>query len=392
MSAPTFLLRPSAAGKWVRCAGYATLAARFPERTGDNTVRDEGTAGHWAAYELGNGRQAPSVAPNGVELTDEIMDGVNEYLAVLASWGAPVYMESSVQAISIHPTQCGGSVDAWAWDAAKRILYVGDLKLGYRQVSAFENWQLLCYVRGVIDYLQSVHGKFTEHFTVVMVIVQPRGYGYPTVKEWRVSSEALIPYMSKLRDAASRAVLYAEQGEDGFKARGEYNVGAWGEPFTAGPHCDGCSAAGNCPTLSNAGLAVVDISGCNSGPDVTPQLAGWRLRRLMRARDTLDAEIDALTAMLEHEVGTKRTIVPFFEMGSGSSRRAWREGAEEKAVTMARMLGVDITKTKPMTPTQAVAALKYVAPGVLDQYIEQRPGKVKLRLLDENHAAKLFSE
>lgn len=143
MSAPTFLLRPSAAGKWVRCAGYATLAARFPERTGDNTVRDEGTAGHWAAYELGNGRQAPSVAPNGVELTDEIMDGVNEYLAVLASWGAPVYMESSVQAISIHPTQCGGSVDAWAWDAAKRILYVGDLKLGYRQVSAFENWQLL---------------------------------------------------------------------------------------------------------------------------------------------------------------------------------------------------------------------------------------------------------
>lgn len=388
-----FTLRPSAAGMWMRCAGYATMHARYPERPGDNEVREEGTAGHWAAFEIGNGRAVPvgTIAPNGVELTDDILDGVHEYLDVLRSWGAPVYLEHSVQIPSIHPTECGGQVDAWAWDATKRVLYVGDLKLGYRQVEAFDNWQLLCYVRGVIDYLQSVHGKFTDHFEVVMVIVQPRGYGYPTVKTWRTTTDKLVTRMTKLRDAADRAVFFRTAGVEGWNEGNKYRVGQWGEPLTAGPHCDNCNAAGNCPALAQASMAIVDTSGQATPYDATALQVGYRLRRLMRARDTIDAEIDALKARVEHEIRQNGTAIPYFGLEVGKGKDVWIEGKEKEAITAAKLCGADIAKpVKPLTVIQARAALRKIAPGVIDQYTERRPGALKLSLLPENHAEKLF--
>lgn len=388
-----FLLRPSAAGMWMRCAGYATMHARYPERPGDNEVREEGTAGHWAAFEIGNGRAVPvgTIAPNGVELTDDILDGVHEYLDVLRSWGVPVYLEHSVVIPSIHATECGGQVDAWAWDAAKRILYVGDLKLGYKQVEAFDNYQLLCYVRGVIDYLQSIDGKFTEHFEVVMVIVQPRGYGYPTLKTWRTTTDKLIDRLRRLKDAADRAVFFSTAGVEGWNNQATYMVGNWGDPLTAGPHCDNCNAAGNCPALAQASMAVVDTSGKATPHDATPQQVGYRLRRLMRARDTIDAEIDALKARLEHEIRQNGTAIPYFGLDVGKGKDVWIEGKEKDAITTAKLCGADIQKpAKPLTVIQARAALRFIAPGLIDQYTEHRPGAQKLRLLPENHAEKLF--
>jgi len=360
------------------------MAARFPELPGDNTVREEGTAGHWAAYEIGNNRPVPegTIAPNSVELTDEILDGVAEYLTVLRSWGSPVYMESQVAIPSIHK-ECGGAVDAWSWDAVNRVLYVADLKLGYVPVDPFELWQLLAYFRGILDYLQAIYGAFTEHFKVVFVIVQPRGYGQPTVKTWSVNSAKLIPYMTQLRTAADHAIAYRD-GQYGMR------VGSEKGAFTAGPHCENCSANANCATLQAAGLHLIDVSGNHGELELTAEQAAAELRRLDRAIETAKARQSGLEAKLTHAIQKDGFVHRNFEYSGGTGKLAWIEGEAPKAIALAKLLGVDIAKPlTALTPTQAKAKL----PGtVLDAFTVRKPGSLKLRRLADNHADKLFNQ
>lgn len=384
METPQFTLRPSAAGLWVRCAGYATMAARFPELPGDNEVREEGTAAHWVAYEIGNNRPVPegTVSPNGVEVTEEMLDGVAEYLAVLRSWGSPVYMESPVAIPSVH-AECGGTVDAWSWDAANRIMRVADLKFGYVPVDPFELWQLICYVRGVLDYLQAIYGRFTEHFTVEMIIVQPRGYGHDTVKVWRTNSEKLIPYMTTLRTAANAAVAFRD-------GKFDLTVGSERGAFTAGPHCMNCSANANCATLQAASLQLIDVSTDHGALELTADQAAAELRRLDRAIKVMEARQSGLEGKLTHAIQKEGFIHRNFEMGSGNGRVVWQEGKAVQAIALAKVLGFDIAKPlQALTPTQAKAKI----PGtVLDAFTVRKPGSLKLRRLADNHADKLFNQ
>jgi hypothetical protein len=360
------------------------MAARFPELPGDNEVREEGTAGHWAAFEIGNNRPVPegTIAPNGVALTEEILDGVAEYLAVLRSWGSPIYLESQVAIPSIH-AECGGTVDAWSWDAVNRIMRVADLKLGYKPVDPFELWQLIAYVRGVLDYLQAIHGRFTEHFTVEMIVVQPRGYGHDTVKTWRVNSEKLIPYMNKLQAAASHAVAFRD---------GDYAlvVGSEKGAFTAGPHCENCSAKADCATLQTASLQLIDVSTDHGALELTADQAAAELRRLDRAIKVMEARQAGLEGKLEHAIQKENFIHRNFEMSGGNGKLAWDDGKAVQAIALAKVLGFDIAKPlQALTPTQAKAKV----PGtVLDAFTVRKPGKLKLTRLADNHADKLFNQ
>jgi len=378
-----FACRPSAAGIWVPCAAYAAMAKQFPEQPGDNEVREEGNAGHWAAYEVGNGRPVPvgTIAPNGVEMTDELVDAVHDWLDVLRGWGVPVYMEAPVQAKRIHPTECGGTTDAAGWNAATRTMYVGDLKLGYRQVHPYKNWQLICYFFAFLEYLESQLGTFTEHFNVVFVIFQPRAYGYPALKEWHTTSDKLIDLLPVLQRAAARNVAWPTP-----------MVGEEAACYTPGPHCDGCPGAGNCPGLAQASLAITDLSVDRAlTDDHGYQVVAQRLRMLYRARDTLKAEIDGCEARLEFEIRNNHNTVPGFEVSGGPGKLAWLDGVETQVLALGQMLGVSLAKpVKPITPTQAAEAVKHKAPGVTAQFAHRQPGKAKLRMLPENFAEKLF--
>lgn len=370
METPQFALRPSAAGLWVVCGGYARMAAKHPELPNDNEVREEGTAAHWLAYETGNNRPHAigTKAPNGIEIDEEMQDGVAEYLAFLNGLGIPIYLEHTVAIPSIHK-QCGGTIDAWGWDAVNRILYVTDLKYGYKPVDPYENWQLLSYVRGALDYLQATMGQFTEHFKVVMTIVQPRGYGHDTIKQWRTTSDRLIPYMYKLKEAARVAI-------DG---TGE---------CTAGPHCFDCSANADCKTLQTASLQLIDVSTDQGSLELAPHQASAELRRLDRAIATMQARQAGLESQMTHAIGQGH-IDQHFAMNNGRGKLAWREGVQTEVLSMARLYGKDLSKPQVLiTPTQAKGKLP---PELLDQYTEHRPGKLKLRRLNDNHADKMFN-
>lgn len=377
-----YLLRPSAASSWVKCAGYPLMVLRHPEVPGDNEVREEGTACHWAAYEVGNGRPVPegTIAPNGVEIDDHMLDAGQQYLDVLRSWGVPVYMESEVKAVSIHPDECGGTIDAWAWDAARNILYVADLKYGFRFVEVFSNWQLLAYVRGAYDYLRLHNMAPNQPFAVVMTIVQPRSYGADTVRTWRTTSDALQPYMTKLQQRASIAVALQ---------KGWNHVGLDDyAQLTAGDHCGYCPALAYCKAHQQAIGADLDTSTDAISLELSPQAVANRLRQVETAMGRLKDAQNAYTAQLEHQIAVQNIQVPHYEVSSGPAKDVWKEGIEAQVITLGKLLGQDLTK--PQKVLTVIQARAKIDPKLIAQYTESRSGKRKLRRLPDNHAAKLF--
>ena len=86
-------LRPSSAAIWSKCHGYAALNAalgtEYVEET-DNEIREDGTACHWLAAELWEGRSVTpgTLSPNGREITEEMLYAVDDYHVLLRSWNA----------------------------------------------------------------------------------------------------------------------------------------------------------------------------------------------------------------------------------------------------------------------------------------------------------------
>ena len=105
---------PSAAARRNQCPQSTTLEALFPEE--DTPESREGTAAHWAVSEQLSGRTVDVglIAPNGVPLTDEMIDAadvmVNDVTDTLALYGlklADCEVERPVRMPRIHPTQFG---------------------------------------------------------------------------------------------------------------------------------------------------------------------------------------------------------------------------------------------------------------------------------------------
>jgi len=59
---------------------------------GDNIIRDEGIAAHWVAHKIGQEDFVfeGEIAPNGVEITDEILDGAILFVDTIRARGLPL--------------------------------------------------------------------------------------------------------------------------------------------------------------------------------------------------------------------------------------------------------------------------------------------------------------
>src|ERR1700761_8147814 len=100
------MLRPSGAHAWTVCAGYErmTEGRALADVEQDDQIREEGTAGHWLAQQMAHGASVPegTLAPNGVHITDEIIDCVIGYLQALAAWCVPVHIERTMRLPTIR--------------------------------------------------------------------------------------------------------------------------------------------------------------------------------------------------------------------------------------------------------------------------------------------------
>lgn len=377
MTAHAFLA-PSSAHRWVRCALAPTLERAFPSPETEKSR--EGTAAHWAVEQTiaGVPPALGDVAPNGVAVTEEMLDGAEMLVADVearlgAEWRGRVQVEKRVQIPRVHPAHNWGTPDlrAWLQVNGRWVLYLWDYKFGHRVVDAFENWQLIDYAAGCFDEM-CVNGAQDQTVAVEIVVVQPRVYHREgPVRSWRVAGSDLRPYVNRLRMAAEAATGVNPRATPGAE------------------QCRDCSGRIRCEANQRAVYDEVPRAYDPQPIDLSPNELGRELRTLRQAQALLSARVAGLEeeAMALIRAGKP---VAFFALQHGQGRKTWAKPVAE-VLTLGTLAGVNFAKPpEPVTPTQAAKLAPQLAP-VIELYSERKPGEAKLVEDDGSLARKIFS-
>lgn len=345
MSGGHSILAPSSLARTVQCPASVRMEQAYPE-TEQGPEAAEGEAAHWASAEMLAGRLVDEGerAPNGVMLTQEMVEGVDLYHDDVANALKPFGMtpaqgaiESAVGITRIHP-MCWGTPDYRAWvpghmrPTHRPLLMLWDFKFGYRFVPAFENWQMVGYVAGTLE----ATNLSDLDVDVEVRIVQPRSYHRDgPVRRWAFAASDIRAQVNIASNAAHQAL-----GED--------------PPARVGPECRDCRARHACPTLQRATASACDEAGKAQPFDMSPAALGVELRYLKRAEELLKARISGLEEQVI-SMQRKGTHVPHWSVEHGAGRRKWSKPTAE-VLALGAMFRIDLAKpVEPITPVQAVA-------------------------------------
>lgn len=359
------IIAPSALDITLHCPGSVALQKLYLDQE-ETDEQKEGTAGHWVALCYASGEGLPvagDIAPNGVEVTDEMVDGALTYIDAIGVRQPGAKLEQRVDIYRIHP-HCCGTPDYRDYNAGTRTIRIVDYKFGFKYVDVFELPQLVAYYVGVLDEL-----KLSDLDTFVeFVIVQPRYYRANPIRTWKVRA-------SDLRGLVNRIVMAVEKSF------------THTPPTASGDHCTFCLARHVCGTYQRAASICLDYAG---QPDVMlgdPVAVGNELTAIDRAIARLKGRRTGLeqqaTAFIR---GGKR--VPQYSLTQSVGRLKWTVD-DSMIIEMASLFGVDIAKPqKALTPTQCKKTLDDT---VIKSYSERVAGKLELVRTSDTEIAKVFS-
>lgn len=378
MSGGHAFLPPSGAAAWVACPAWPSMTARYPQ---DDTPESmEGTAAHWVFEQTFAGQQTAfgQVAPNGIVLTEEMLDGGDVYVETidqdLARCGldrSVLHVEQRVAMPEIHALN-SGTPDTWFYAPSAHTLYEYDYKFGHDFVDAFQNWQLVDYEAGIIDVLAHMWGQppaeFDQHLWVEFVVVQPRNYDRAgPVRRWRVKACDLRAMHNRLRSAAERAVVP--------------------EPVAQpGDQCEHCPGRHACNALQREGYRAAAKAGSSVPVELPPAALATELRMLRSAQVMLKARVTGLEEETFARV-RRGESVPGFGMEPTFGREGWSQPAGA-VIAMGQMLGKDISKPGVLTPKQAIKA--GMPEALVKSMTTQESKGLKLVEVDSTAAAKVF--
>lgn len=350
---------PSTADRWVNCPGSVKISQPLMGVYEQSEAAKEGEAAHWVAEQVARKLPVPGITPQGVEVTDEMLEGAAIYAALLPDHAV---LESHESCARIHPAMGKMRVDAAFVTMATRTLTIVDYKFGFTNVDAFENWQLLASVVG-FDYEK---GQDIE-----LVVVQPRAIGEPPVKTWKITVEEYEgKWLPILKEAALEAVSDAPR-------------------TTSGRHCMYCPARHACKTLAATTRSAVDYSMGASNLDLTPEGAGIELALLMDAAERIKHRISGVEAQVEGWLKDGKNV-PNYTLQQSYSNLKWT-APTDKVLAVAKMAGVDILKPQePLTPTQAKKA--GLAESIITKLAERQYLGDKLKRIDTNKMRKAFQQ
>lgn len=367
--------RPSGAGQWIICHGAPKLSALYPEDQESDGAR-EGTAAHWARAEVLHGRAVAEgqLTDAGFVLTAEMVEAAEDTLrrvhALIAKHGGEqpqIFIEEYV-AIDRVGAGFGGTPDLALYFPAARMLYIDDLKFGFGWVEVFENWQLLCYLAGMLQLL-NLEGR-TNDLTVVLSIYQPRAF-HPDgpLRTWETTPAEARPYIAQL-NAAFRAATESDP------------------TLQVNPSCQHCQARHACPALQAKALESIDRSRTAVPFDLPPHALGLELADVRRAIKALQARETGLTGQAEALI-SRGERVPFWSLERKPGALEWTAPTDQ-VLAMGDMLGIALAKpVRPITPTQARDA--GLGADLLAEFAERKTGAAKLVLQDDKTARKIFS-
>lgn len=371
MTAHAFL-PPSGASSWSKCALWATMNQKFPQDESAEAI--EGTAAHWTGWELLAGRpvQLGTKTPNGVLVTDEMIEG-GELLAdtIITRVTKPV-IEQRLPITAIAD-DCFGTPDAWGISSDSKHIDIVDYKYGHRFVDEFWNPQGLCYLSGIIDLLCAQWkigpGMLDQYdLSVSFTVVQPRCFykGSP-VRTHTFKLSETRPYFNTLANMAELARVANPVA-------------------TTNEHCGDCPGRHACSALQLAAYADTEYSNARTPIDLPPAAAALELRFLMRALARLEARVDGLKELTISNI-RKGDKIPYFRVEQGYGRRQWTI-PDNQIVALGELFGKDLAKPGTLTPGQAEKA--GIDPSVLKAYSFVPSTALKLVPENPTDAAKVF--
>ena len=346
----------------------AALPVNRPEL--DNDAALEGTAAHWCGSELICGR-VPVVGAahqNGVVIDADMLKHAEEYRDIVQSWGLPVYVEQYLNIPEIYEG-FGGTPDAWAYDRATATIKIIDYKYGFQIVEPFENWQLLCYVSGIITQLQ-LDGYLDQIYTVEFYVYQPRvNHIDGHLRMWKTTAANLRPFFNRLQMAAQ-------------------NVYGKNPIATTGKQCRYCEARHVCTVLLESSYSAMQMSREPDTFNLNTTQAGRELIQIESAIEILKSRKTGLEGQLIHDL-LAGNVSPHFKLDRVKSRAKWRDGSENLVLAMGEMLGVDLAQPRaPISPAQA--RKKNIDESVISIYSYNPMGEQKLVPLSTLKTRKLF--
>lgn len=345
-------LAPSSAERWVECPGSVVMQERYPQNEESEEAK-EGTASHWVASEtLEAYKKAGTLfppllefidtpAPNGVIITEEMAEGAEVYvediISTLRMCGGDIsklHIEERTAIDKVH-AESWGTPDAWFFDDKKGILYLWDYKYGHRVIQAYENWQLVEYVLGLVS------GLFPDipepEIQLDMRVVQPRTYNHEgPVRSWRTFPDMLRAHVNRLQAAAIEALSDSPR-------------------TVSGDWCRDCTARHVCQTYQEAAMIAVDVIGDLSADELPPEALGLEIRTLKRAHDAVKYRLEALQVQAIETIKSGKAV-PWWGVEQGTGQQKWKKPAAE-VFALGDLMGVEVRKkAEPITPKQAIKA------------------------------------
>lgn len=376
------IVAPSSAQRWAgQCPGSALVEARNPE-TERTQEALEGDAAHWVGAETlrsmkqhGQSRTiaAGEKAPNGVVITDEMVDAAGQYVDYVLEHCndmSRLHIEEKISIPRINP-HSEGTPDSW-WNPAppfEKTVYVPDFKYGHRFVEVNQNLQLVNYSAKIIDMVPDV-----ERW--VFAVIQPRSYtSAGPIRTWTATTAELLPLFEKLRVAAATAV-------------------APGAPTLVGEECWDCRGRHECAALSRATMAALTFAGNTVPLKMTPDALGLELRMLEHAETLIGARKTGIAGQVEALLKSQQSV-PGWELNRTKPREQWAKDPAEIFV-LGDMLNKDLRKPPAaITPPQARKLLGRALENVVAVgagYVVQPLGALKLEQTNTTLATRIFSK
>lgn len=380
-----YRLRPSGAARWAICAASVQMQEQFPETEESDSAR-EGTACHYVAeqvlrsYVSGNLQLCSDfidvIAPNGVVIDEAMVEGADLYvmdvLHVCQESGLlqKLQIEQTMQIPRIHASENGGTPDTWVFNPSNLTLDLWDLKYGHGIVEAFECWQEIDYVVGVLDLLQ----LDDRYITVNMHIVQPRGY-HPkgSIRTWTVKGSDLRPYGNTLHHQGALALQP-------------------NPPAQTGKQCKNCTALHCCQHAHHAALNAIDVGGSMSVELIPADQLKLHREILKRSSEAIDFRLTSINSQIEALIKQGKSVAGL-ALDNPLGNLKWKR-SDKEIIALGKIMStkekpVNLSKPGVITPTQAK---KLIDGSVISVYADRPKGKTKIVDSLDTKAASVFSQ
>ena len=361
----------SALPRLMQCGASKVMPGFTPpgiiEQTDDQR---EGDAAHWLATEFLTGRTTDLYewidrkAPNGVYISDDMVDSVEYYIAQLSSRPERRFVEQDFSfqfgELTIHsrPDMVSDSLA----DYGRRI-YIDDFKYGWKIVEPDMNWTLIAYA---ICFIAS--RRIDADTVFEFRIHQPRPW-HPIGK-----SRSWIVSAARLHDLRNQMINHLLTVTD---------------TLVTGDHCFKCPARSNCPALRKSTMEVLDVVERAIPDQMTADDLSFMYDALTIGEHRLSDYKSAIKERIEHAIKTGQPVRNY-RMKSTNGKLDWVDGLD--MVSILRLLAPDKVTAKPPKPITPTQAKKIIPEDMVMQFAERGPGGVQLVRSDTNQQATALAQ